>query len=124
MEDVEAALTTRVVRVMREKVCRRLNAVQALAARDAMAKIIYQRMWHWMVDRINTVIKANVNSRTRTRSIGVLDIYGFEIFETNGFEQVWRCRQAFLCAPGCRLTHARSLSSTTATRSYSKCSSR
>uniref|UniRef100_A0A4W5L3Z5 Myosin IB n=1 Tax=Hucho hucho TaxID=62062 RepID=A0A4W5L3Z5_9TELE len=55
----------------------------AYYARDALAKNLYSRLFSWLVTRINESIKA----KTRHKVMGVLDIYGFEIFEDNSFEQ-------------------------------------
>ncbi len=54
---------------------------QATLARDALCKAIYTRMFTWIVTRINDSIR--VKARCRRKSIGVLDIYGFEIFEVS-----------------------------------------
>lgn len=62
-----------------------LNAVQARAVRDALAKGIYNNLFDWIVARVN---KSLNTSSTADRSIGILDIYGFEIFEHNSFEQI------------------------------------
>eukprot|EP00002_Diphylleia_rotans_P012413 TRINITY_DN2428_c0_g1_i1.p1 TRINITY_DN2428_c0_g1~~TRINITY_DN2428_c0_g1_i1.p1 ORF type:complete len:1093 (+),score=254.33 TRINITY_DN2428_c0_g1_i1:94-3372(+) len=61
-----------------------LNAIQAGASRDALAKAIYDRLFLWLIERIN---RAMVSTSTHL-TIGVLDIYGFEIFKKNGFEQL------------------------------------
>ena len=62
-----------------------LNPTQAAAARDALAKAIYNNMFDWIVERINQ----SMNPRTQSSNvIGVLDIYGFEIFDNNSFEQL------------------------------------
>ncbi|PLW07032.1 hypothetical protein PCANC_25805 [Puccinia coronata f. sp. avenae] len=62
-----------------------LNTVQAAAARDALAKAVYNNLFEWIVARVNISMK----SRTvASYVIGVLDIYGFEIFEHNSFEQL------------------------------------
>ncbi|KHJ35989.1 putative p-loop containing nucleoside triphosphate hydrolase [Erysiphe necator] len=61
------------------------NIAQATATRDALAKAIYNNLFDWIVERINLSLKA----RGRTENtIGILDIYGFEIFEKNSFEQL------------------------------------
>ncbi|XP_072711011.1 unconventional myosin-Ig isoform X3 [Ciconia boyciana] len=63
---------------------------EAAYARDACAKAVYERLFCWIVGRINTVITARgYDARLHGKStvIGVLDIYGFEIFDTNSFEQ-------------------------------------
>ncbi|RPA88007.1 hypothetical protein BJ508DRAFT_409927 [Ascobolus immersus RN42] len=62
-----------------------LNKTQAAAVRDALSKAIYSNLFDWIVDRVN------VSMATRgevANTIGILDIYGFEIFETNSFEQL------------------------------------
>jgi len=61
-----------------------LNQVQAIAARDGLAKAIYSRMFDWLVERLNVALK----SQSPDYNIGVLDIYGFEVFENNSFEQL------------------------------------
>ena len=61
-----------------------LNPVQAIATRDALAKAIYDKIFDWLVVRINS---AMVKQSQQILSIGVLDIYGFEVFDKNGFEQ-------------------------------------
>ncbi|KGO78350.1 Myosin tail 2 [Penicillium italicum] len=62
-----------------------LNRVQASAVRDALAKGIYFNLFDWIVERVNQSLTARVSI---TNSIGILDIYGFEIFEKNSFEQL------------------------------------
>ncbi|OXB73484.1 UNVERIFIED_CONTAM: hypothetical protein H355_013385 [Colinus virginianus] len=62
-----------------------LNVAQAYYARDALAKNLYSRLFSWLVTRINESIKAQ--TKVRKKVMGVLDIYGFEIFEDNSFEQ-------------------------------------
>ncbi|KAL2754955.1 hypothetical protein ACRALDRAFT_2042781 [Sodiomyces alcalophilus JCM 7366] len=61
------------------------NPSQAVATRDALAKAIYSNLFDWIVARINTSLKAKQPTKN---SIGILDIYGFEIFEKNSFEQL------------------------------------
>ena len=61
------------------------NPSQAMATRDALAKAIYNNLFDWIVDRINVSLKARGST---ANSIGILDIYGFEIFEKNSFEQL------------------------------------
>uniref|UniRef100_A0A674IDJ4 Myosin IB n=1 Tax=Terrapene triunguis TaxID=2587831 RepID=A0A674IDJ4_9SAUR len=60
-------------------------ALVAYYARDALAKNLYSRLFSWLVTRINESIKAQ--TKVRKKVMGVLDIYGFEIFEDNSFEQ-------------------------------------
>uniref|UniRef100_A0A8C5FKN9 Myosin IB n=1 Tax=Gadus morhua TaxID=8049 RepID=A0A8C5FKN9_GADMO len=82
---LERAFSYRTVEAKLEKVSTTLNVSQAYYARDALAKNLYSRLFSWLVTRINESIKAQ--SKTRHKVMGVLDIYGFEIFEDNSFEQ-------------------------------------
>ncbi|XP_034083133.1 unconventional myosin-Ib isoform X5 [Gymnodraco acuticeps] len=82
---LERAFSYRTVEAKQEKVCTTLNVAQAYYARDALAKNLYSRLFSWLVTRINESIKAAPKSRHKV--MGVLDIYGFEIFEENSFEQ-------------------------------------
>lgn len=61
------------------------NVAQATATRDALAKAIYNNLFDWICERINQSLKAR---QATNNSIGILDIYGFEIFEKNSFEQL------------------------------------
>ncbi|XP_054642605.1 unconventional myosin-Ib isoform X5 [Dunckerocampus dactyliophorus] len=82
---LERAFSYRTVEAKMEKVSTTLNVAQAYYARDALAKNLYSRLFSWIVNRINESIKAQ--AKTRHKVMGVLDIYGFEIFEDNSFEQ-------------------------------------
>ncbi|GAA5820874.1 hypothetical protein JCM10212_006566, partial [Sporobolomyces blumeae] len=62
-----------------------LNPAQAKAVRDALAKAVYNNLFEWIVDRVNRSMKSKSPA---SNIIGVLDIYGFEIFDTNQFEQL------------------------------------
>ncbi|XP_055517070.1 LOW QUALITY PROTEIN: unconventional myosin-Va-like [Leucoraja erinacea] len=58
--------------------------LQAINARDALAKHIYASVFNWIVHHVNRALRASVKQHS---FIGVLDIYGFETFEINSFEQ-------------------------------------
>ncbi len=60
------------------------SLLQALFSRDALAKCIYSRLFDWIVLQINKALTTNGKIH---KFIGVLDIYGFETFEINSFEQ-------------------------------------
>jgi myosin heavy subunit len=60
--------------------------LEACAARDALAKFIYSSQFDWLVNRICEAIGRGESARGRT--IGILDIFGFEIFAKNQFEQL------------------------------------
>ncbi|XP_061616421.1 unconventional myosin-Ig isoform X3 [Phyllopteryx taeniolatus] len=63
---------------------------EACFGRDAFSKALYERLFGWIVGRINGIIEVkNYNPMLHGKNtvIGVLDIYGFEIFDNNSFEQ-------------------------------------
>ncbi|KAF9434267.1 class II myosin [Entomortierella beljakovae] len=62
-----------------------LNTTQASAVRDALCKAIYNNLFDWIVSRVNVSLRQR---GAHAYTIGVLDIYGFEIFEENSFEQL------------------------------------
>ncbi|XP_058716998.1 unconventional myosin-Ia [Poecile atricapillus] len=82
---LEQALCSRTVKARDETVLTTLTVPQGYYGRDALAKNIYSRLFDWLVNRINTSIQ--VKSNEQRKVMGVLDIYGFEIFQDNGFEQ-------------------------------------
>uniref|UniRef100_A0A8B9TNK9 Unconventional myosin-Ic n=1 Tax=Anas platyrhynchos TaxID=8839 RepID=A0A8B9TNK9_ANAPL len=61
-----------------------LNLEQAAYARDALAKAIYGRTFSWLVNKVNKSLFPGWRSTT---VLGLLDIYGFEVFQHNSFEQ-------------------------------------
>ncbi|XP_077993002.1 unconventional myosin-Ia-like [Glandiceps talaboti] len=68
-----------------DRVVTSLDPSTAVYARDAICKAIYARMFEWIVDTINESMK--VKKAKSNKVMGVLDIYGFEIFQNNSFEQ-------------------------------------
>ncbi|XP_075570293.1 LOW QUALITY PROTEIN: unconventional myosin-Ie [Pelecanus crispus] len=60
-----------------------LNVEQACYTRDALAKALHSRVFDYLVDSINKAMEKDHEEY----NVGVLDIYGFEIFQKNGFEQ-------------------------------------
>ena len=56
--------------------------VQASYARDALCKALYSRLFSWLVLRINDSIQVP-GGHDKRKSMGVLDIYGFELFEVS-----------------------------------------
>jgi hypothetical protein len=84
------ALCTRVMKLPGgERVTAKLRASQAEEGRDALAKAIYAALFDWLVSRINASFTADSHGGTKKKaSISILDIYGFEFFEHNSFEQL------------------------------------
>ncbi|WVQ76759.1 hypothetical protein IAR50_006433 [Cryptococcus sp. DSM 104548] len=73
-----------------EKIITALGHVQATVVRDSVAKFIYSCLFQWLVNVINTSLcggDAAADLVRTSKFIGVLDIYGFEHFTKNSFEQ-------------------------------------
>ena len=62
-----------------------VNVENAYYSVEAVAKAIYERLFRWVVSKINEVLETK---KSVSNFIGVLDIAGFEIFDTNSFEQL------------------------------------
>ncbi|XP_072517322.1 unconventional myosin-Va [Salminus brasiliensis] len=68
-----------------EMLVKPMSGQQANEARDALAKHVYGQLFTWIVQRLNSALRAH---REQSKTfIGVLDIYGFETFDRNSFEQ-------------------------------------
>lgn len=69
-----------------EKIVKPLSPIQGTVVRDSVAKYIYACLFDWLVKAVNDSLSCQVEGLVRT-FIGVLDIYGFEHFKKNSFEQ-------------------------------------
>ncbi|KAG7484391.1 hypothetical protein MATL_G00048760 [Megalops atlanticus] len=89
-KELTSCLTTRTLITRGESVTTPLSVEQALDVRDAFVKGIYGRLFVWIVDKINAAIYRPPSGDTQAarRSIGLLDIFGFENFTINSFEQL------------------------------------
>lgn len=83
-DDLRKWLKTRQIESVNELVLIPNNLETAMAARDALAKHIYAKLFQYIVSVLN---KGLNNDPKHSCFIGVLDIYGFETFEVNSFEQ-------------------------------------
>lgn len=70
-----------------EKITTNLSHNQAMVARDSVSKFIYSYLFDWLVNFVNNDLCAPEILQHYKTFIGVLDIYGFEHFKTNSFEQ-------------------------------------
>ncbi|XP_013985850.1 unconventional myosin-Ih isoform X1 [Salmo salar] len=82
---IQVGLTHRKIEARSEEVLSPFTVDQAVYAKDALAKAIYGRTFTWLVNELNESL-ANKDSSRKT-VIGLLDIYGFEVFSVNSFEQ-------------------------------------
>uniref|UniRef100_A0A3Q3N381 Myosin VIIAa n=1 Tax=Mastacembelus armatus TaxID=205130 RepID=A0A3Q3N381_9TELE len=89
-KDLMNCLTSRTLITRGETVSTPLSMEQALDVRDAFVKGIYGRLFVWIVEKINAAIYKPPSSQPKAlrRSIGLLDIFGFENFTVNSFEQL------------------------------------
>ncbi|XP_035990521.1 myosin-10 isoform X5 [Fundulus heteroclitus] len=85
LEFTRAILTPR-IKVGREYVQKAQTKEQADFAIEALAKATYERLFRWLVHRINRALDRR--QRQGASFIGILDIAGFEIFQLNSFEQL------------------------------------
>uniref|UniRef100_A0AAZ3RKS1 Uncharacterized protein n=1 Tax=Oncorhynchus tshawytscha TaxID=74940 RepID=A0AAZ3RKS1_ONCTS len=76
-------LTQRSMILRGEEICSPLTVEQAVCSRDSVAMALYAQSFSWLITRINQKVRGKDNFK----SIGILDIFGFENFEVNRFEQ-------------------------------------
>lgn len=86
-EKLTLALTQKVVVARGEEIKTELTPDRAQDARDALCKTVYGSLFLWVVDQVNQSIKWENDGDVRS-SVGVLDIFGFECFAINSFEQL------------------------------------
>uniref|UniRef100_A0A3P9PA17 Unconventional myosin-Ih-like n=1 Tax=Poecilia reticulata TaxID=8081 RepID=A0A3P9PA17_POERE len=82
---LQQGLTHRKIEAKTEEVLSPFSVEHAVYARDALAKAIYGRTFNWLVNKINESLVNQDSSRKMV--VGLLDIYGFEVFSVNSFEQ-------------------------------------
>uniref|UniRef100_A0A669C265 Myosin IH n=1 Tax=Oreochromis niloticus TaxID=8128 RepID=A0A669C265_ORENI len=82
---LQEGLTFRKIEAKKDQVLSPFTTDHAIYARDALAKAIYGQTFTWLVNRINESMENKDPSRKTV--IGLLDIYGFEVFYVNSFEQ-------------------------------------
>ncbi|KAG9494320.1 hypothetical protein GDO78_001923 [Eleutherodactylus coqui] len=88
--ELKSCLTRHTIIVRGDSVSKPLSCSQASDGRDAFTKGIYGRMFMWIVNKINEAIftPTSKDLGKERKSIGLLDIFGFEHFNTNSFEQL------------------------------------
>ncbi|XP_034448117.1 myosin-9-like isoform X2 [Hippoglossus hippoglossus] len=84
--DFTRAILSPRIKVGRDYVQKAQTQEQAEFAVEALAKATYERMFRWLVMRLNKAL--DKTKRQGASFIGILDIAGFEIFELNSFEQL------------------------------------
>ncbi|KAF5906904.1 myosin-IIIb-like isoform X2, partial [Clarias magur] len=87
-EDLMRCLTCTMSVTRGESIHRFHNQQQAEDARDSIAKVVYGRVFGWIVSKINELLAHKLDTNIELSEIGILDIFGFENFAVNRFEQL------------------------------------
>ncbi|KAI5107183.1 myosin-IIIb isoform X2, partial [Silurus meridionalis] len=89
-EELQEALTSHCVVTRGETIIRTNTVDKATDVRDAMSKALYGRLFSWIVNRINALLQPDFKSYAAESGmhVGILDIFGFENFKKNSFEQL------------------------------------
>lgn len=97
--ELEERVTQRILSVGMDDVIKPLPVAEASAERDALVKAIFQRLFALLVEALNPPSddSGSGNSTGAARTIGMLDIFGFESLSHNSLEQ--------LCSMPCTATH-------------------
>ncbi len=84
------ALTKKSSTIGNEVIVQSLTLEQSYQARDTFAKHLYSNLFSWIVNKVNSAISLSEasNKKQQLTFIGLLDIFGFEIFLQNSFEQL------------------------------------
>ncbi|XP_055501291.1 unconventional myosin-VIIa-like [Leucoraja erinacea] len=87
--ELENGMTNRSILIRGESVSTPMSKAWAAGNRDALAKAIYSHLFVWIVNKVNAVTYTQpANNSGKASSIGLLDIFGFENFDLNSFEQL------------------------------------
>jgi len=87
LEPLRAAMLERTMTARGEVTIRQYNQHEADDGRDALCKEIYQNIFTWIIKRVNVLLDSKERKKSNS-TIGILDIFGFEVFEENSFEQL------------------------------------
>ena len=86
---LRGALTTRLITAGRDTMTKPLTTPQAENARDSLSMALYSALFGLLVDRINACLDPDDDDDSgKSTRISILDIYGFECFDSNSFEQL------------------------------------
>ena len=85
--DVGHGLASTVMVTRGDTIIKENSQQDALDARDAMAKALYGRLFSWVVNQVNNLLGETFVDNV-SKTIGVLDIFGFESLEVNSLEQL------------------------------------
>ncbi|XP_075704688.1 myosin-IIIb-like [Rhinoderma darwinii] len=87
-EDLMSCLICTTSLTRGEAIQRLHSKQQSEDSRDSIARVIYSRLFGWIVKKVNDLLTGDVATNTPVQEIGILDIFGFENFVVNRFEQL------------------------------------
>uniref|UniRef100_A0A8C5LRG7 Myosin-IIIb-like n=1 Tax=Leptobrachium leishanense TaxID=445787 RepID=A0A8C5LRG7_9ANUR len=87
-EDLLNCLVCTVSMTRGESIRRLHSKQQAEDSRDSIARVVYARMFGWIVTKVNELLLGDLDMKADMQEIGILDIFGFENFSVNRFEQL------------------------------------
>ena len=88
MEILRSALIIKTRITDKEKFLCPLDKNECISVRDSFSKCLYDKVFNWIIHRLNISIKNRENNNdNKIMSIGLLDIFGFEDFKINSLEQ-------------------------------------
>ncbi|KAL5131381.1 Myosin-2 [Glycine soja] len=86
-QELMTALCSHKIQSDKDTIAKNLTLRQAIERRDAIAKFIYASLFDWLVEQVNKSLE--VGKQYTGKSISILDIYGFQTFQKNSFEQFY-----------------------------------
>ncbi|KAL4449786.1 hypothetical protein ABPG74_008159 [Tetrahymena malaccensis] len=87
-ELIQKALTIKILETGKNQIEVPLKENECIAVRNSLSKILYDRLFTWLVQQLNSAINPPALKQVKSLSIGLLDIFGFENFQINSFEQL------------------------------------
>ncbi|KAL4487054.1 hypothetical protein ABPG72_001506 [Tetrahymena utriculariae] len=93
LADLKKALLYKTIVAMNEVYHKPADAISCHHAKNTLSKALYDNLFNWLVNKLNQIIKPNQQnyntaSTSNNNMIGLLDIFGFENFQENSFEQL------------------------------------
>ncbi|EAS06250.2 myosin head protein (macronuclear) [Tetrahymena thermophila SB210] len=85
---IQKALTIKILETGKNQLEVPLKENECVAMRNSLSKILYDRLFTWLVQQLNSAINPPALKQVKSLSIGLLDIFGFENFQINSFEQL------------------------------------
>eukprot|EP00038_Savillea_parva_P002259 m.112345 g.112345 ORF g.112345 m.112345 type:complete len:1310 (-) comp10779_c2_seq1:47-3976(-) len=84
------ALMTAILNMRGESITKKNNVEKCVQARNATAKALYDKLFQWLIFKVNLTLRPPEADAQAygSSSIGILDIFGFENFKQNGFDQM------------------------------------